>query len=170
MDDYGVTGATVEVQVQVGARIEEVWSWITDVAGVGDWSPECVYGAWVDGADGPAVGAWFEARNEYPDGYKSEVRCRVTVAKEPARFGWDVFSDEDVPFAHWEYELTECGEQTVIRHWFTHGPGDSGMRLGVLDDPARAEEVKQGRLDRLAQNMLVTIAAMAAARSQPTVA
>jgi hypothetical protein len=165
MDGYGVTGATVEVQVLVGARIGEVWGWITDVAGYGEWSPECVYGAWVDGADGPAVGAWFEARNEFADGFKTEVRCRVTAAEEPVRFGWDVFGGEDVPFAHWEYELIPQGEQTMVRQWFTHGPGDSGMRRGVLADPAQAEIAKQRRLDQLGRNMKLTIEAMAAARS-----
>ncbi|MFI5712992.1 SRPBCC family protein [Kribbella sp. NPDC051620] len=160
MDDYGVTGATVEVQVLVGLRVAEVWRAITDVAGYGRWSPECVYGAWVDGADGPAVGAWFEARNEFADGFKTEVQCRVTVAEEPARFGWDVFGGEALPFAHWEYELVARGEETLIRQWFTHGPGDSGMRRGVLADAARAEETKQGRLDELGRNMELTIAAM----------
>jgi uncharacterized protein YndB with AHSA1/START domain len=165
MDDFGVTGATVEVEVLVGARIEEVWGWITDVAGYGEWSPECVYGAWVDGADGPAVGAWFEARNEFADGFKTEVQCRVTAADEPARFGWDVFGGEDEPLAHWEYELAGRGEQTLIRQSFTHGPGDSGMRRGVLADPAGAEAAKQRRLDELGRNMRLTIAAMVKARA-----
>jgi hypothetical protein len=162
MDDFGVTGATVEVQVLVEARREAVWGWITDVAALGEWSPECVYGAWVDGADGPAAGAWFEARNEFADGFKTEVRCRVTIAEEPVRFGWDVFGGEDEPFAHWEYELEPRGDQTLIRQWFTHGPGDSGMRRAVI---ARAEMAKQARLDELGRNMELTIAAMAAARS-----
>ncbi|WP_328333281.1 SRPBCC family protein [Kribbella sp. NBC_00382] len=160
MDDYGVTGATVEVQVLVGVPVAEVWRAITDVAGYGRWSPECVYGAWVDGADGPAVGAWFEARNEFADGFKTEVQCRVTVAEEPVRFGWDVFGGEAEHFAHWEYELVARGEETLVRQWFTHGPGDSGMRKGVLADPARAAETKQGRLDELGRNMERTIAAM----------
>ncbi|MEU0090388.1 SRPBCC family protein [Kribbella sp. NPDC006257] len=168
MDDYGVTGATVEVRVLVDARVEAVWSWITDVAGYGAWSPECVYGAWLDGVDGPAAGAWFEARNEFADGFKTEVQCRVTAAEEPVRFGWDVFGGEDEPFAHWEYELAAQGEQTLIRQWFTHGPGDSGMRHGVLADPARAEAVKQSRLDQLGRNMELTIAAMVRSRSEPT--
>lgn len=117
---------------------------------------------------GLTVNAWFEARNKYPDGFRSEVRCQVTVAEETVRFGWDVFSDEDVPFAHWEYELAARGEQTLIRQWFTHGPGDSGMRMGVLADPTRAAAVRQRRLDQLERNMLLTIEAMARARSQPT--
>ncbi|TDU89919.1 polyketide cyclase/dehydrase/lipid transport protein [Kribbella voronezhensis] len=149
----------------VGARIEEVWGWITDVAGYGLWSPECVYGAWVDGADGPAVGAWFEARNEFADGFKTEVRCRVTLAEEPVRFGWDVFGGEDEPFAHWEYELAARADRTLIRQSFTHGPGDSGMRRGVLADPAGAEAAKQRRLDQLGRNMRLTIAAMVNARA-----
>ncbi|HWD81423.1 MAG TPA: hypothetical protein VG497_21155, partial [Kribbella sp.] len=84
---------------------------------------------------------------------------------EPKRFGWDVYGDEDVPLAHWEYELTDRGAQTLVRQTFTHGPGVSGLRLGVEKYPDRAAEIIQGRLDELAANMRSTLAAMETALS-----
>jgi hypothetical protein len=90
------------------------------------------------------------------------VQVEVLVPLEVERSG-----GEDVPFAHWDYELQAQGEETLIRQSFTHGPGNSGMRQGVLADPARAEESKQRRLDQLGRNMELTIAAMTRAIRGP---
>jgi hypothetical protein len=143
--------------------VEEMWRGVTAVERYGDWSPECTYGAWLDDATGPAEGSRFLARNRFPDGFTTEVVCVVTVAAEPVRFGWDVYGGEELPFAHWEYELEPQGQRTVVRQSFTHGPGDSGMRQGVMADPAKAAESKRNRLDQLGRNMEVTLARMTAA-------
>lgn len=42
MNDYGVTGARVEVEVRVALPVGEVWRMITAVDRYGEWSPECV--------------------------------------------------------------------------------------------------------------------------------
>jgi hypothetical protein len=86
--------------------------------------------------------------------------------EEPKRFGWDVYGGEDAPFAHWEYMLEDRGAETLVRQSFTHGPGDSGLRMGVVKDPDRAAEIIRGRLDQLAGNMRTTLAAMEGALSR----
>jgi hypothetical protein len=154
MNDYGVTGATTGTELLLALPIGVVWTGITAIDRYGDWSPECYYGAWLED------GKRFEARNRFADGLETYVTCVVTVADEPRRFGWDVYGDEDVPFAHWEYELEPKGAETLVRQWFTHGPGDSGMRIGVLQHPERAAEAIQGRLDQLSNNMRTTLRAM----------
>lgn len=156
-----VTGASTSVEVLVDVRVEQVWAVVTDLSRTGEWSPECYYAAWLDGASGPAVGAQFEARNRFPNGMMTEVVCLVTAA-EPARvFEWEVRGDPaEEPLAVWRYELEPRGEQTVIRQSFTHGPGDSGMRSGAEAVPERAQKAVQRRLDQLSRNMRVTIAAM----------
>ncbi|MEV6283143.1 SRPBCC family protein [Kribbella sp. NPDC051770] len=158
MNDYGVTGARVEVEVRVALPVGEVWRMITAVDRYGEWSPECVYGRWLD--EPVRVGSRFAAGNRFPDGFETHVTCLITAAEPERRFGWSVYGDEVVPFAHWEYVLEPEGEQTVIRQAFTHGAGDSGMRRGVLDDPAHAAEHRNGRLTQLGRNMELTIAAM----------
>ncbi|TDW90455.1 polyketide cyclase/dehydrase/lipid transport protein [Kribbella pratensis] len=157
MNDYGVTGATTGVEVLIKLPVHEVWSGITAIERYGEWSPECIYGAWLE------KDVRFEARNRFPDGFETYVTCTVTVSEEQKRFGWDVYGDESVPFAHWEYELEDRGAATLVRQTFTHGPGVSGMRLGVVQDPDRAAESIQGRLDQLAANMRSTLAAMESA-------
>ena len=154
MNDYGVTGATTGTEVLLALPISVVWTGITAIERYGEWSPECYYGAWLEDKKR------FEARNRFADGLETYVTCVVTVADEPRRFGWDVYGDEDVPFAHWEYELEPRGTETVVRQWFTHGPGNSGMRVGVLQQPERAAEAIQGRLDQLSANMRTTLLAM----------
>jgi uncharacterized protein YndB with AHSA1/START domain len=157
MNDYGVTGATTGVEVLIKLPIDQVWSGITAIDRYGEWSPECIHGAWLE------KGARFEARNRFPDGFETYVTCTVTVFEEPKRFGWDVYGDEAVPLAHWEYELEDHGIETLVRQSFTHGPGESGLRMGVVQDPDRAAEVIQGRLDELAANMRSTLTAMESA-------
>lgn len=162
MNDYGVTGARVEVEVPVGLPVGEVWRLITAVDRYGEWSPECVYGRWLD--EPVRVGSRFAAGNRFADGFETHVTCLVTAAERERRFGWNVYSDEAVPFAHWEYWLRPDGEGTVVGQAFTHGPGDSGMRRDVLTGPSGAEERRERRLDELGRNMRTTIAAMVAAR------
>jgi uncharacterized protein YndB with AHSA1/START domain len=160
MNDYGVTGATTGAEVLLKLPVDAVWAGITAIDRYGEWSPECYYGAWLDDADRPVAGARFEARNRFADGYETYVTCTVTIADEPRRFGWDVYGDEAVPFAHWEYALQPQGSATLVRQSFTHGPGDSGLRAGVRQQPERAAEVIQGRLDQLSGNMRKTLLAM----------
>ena len=141
----------------VGLPIREVWAGITAIDRYGEWSPECIYGAWLE------KDVRFEARNRFANGFETYVTCTVTAFEEPGRFGWDVYGDESVPLAHWEYELEDRGTETLVRQSFTHGPGDSGMRMGVVQHPDRAPELIQGRLDQLATNMRSTLAAMESA-------
>jgi uncharacterized protein YndB with AHSA1/START domain len=157
MNDYGVTGATTGVEVLIKLPILTIWTGITAIDRYGEWSPECIYGAWLE------ENARFEARNRFPNGLETYVTCTVTVLEEPERFGWDVYGGEEVPFAHWEYELEDRGDETLVRQSFTHGPGDSGLRMGVVKDPDRAAEIIRGRLDQLAGNMRSTLTAMEAA-------
>jgi uncharacterized protein YndB with AHSA1/START domain len=159
MNDYGVTGATTGVEVLLNLPIRELWTGITAIDRYGEWSPECYYGAWLE------PGARFEARNRFANGFETYVTCAVTVFEEPKRFGWDVYGDEQVPLAHWEYELTDRGAETLVRQTFTHGPGESGLRMGVVKYPDRAAEIIQGRLDELAANMRTTLSAMETALS-----
>ena len=157
MNDYGVTGATTGVEVLVKLPIREVWAGITAIDRYGEWSPECFYGAWLE------QDVRFEARNRFADGFETYVTCTVIVFEEPKRFGWDVYGGEPDPLAHWEYELEDRGPETLVRQSFTHGPGDSGLRIGVAQHPDRAAQIIQGRLDELAANMRSTLTAMESA-------
>ena len=41
----------------IHAPAERVWAMVSDVTRMGEWSPEAVRAEWLDGANGPSVGA-----------------------------------------------------------------------------------------------------------------
>jgi uncharacterized protein YndB with AHSA1/START domain len=165
-----VTGATTEVELVVDRPIEQLWELVTDVGRIGEWSPECVGAAWRPGqGEVPRVGARFDARNEYPDGFVSQVECVVTAAARPSVFEWVVLDDDqDVtrPGSIWRYELAPDGPGVRVRHRFTHGPGLTGVREFVREHPDRARAALDGRLAQLRRNMGTTLRAMMGVRAE----
>ena len=55
---------TVSISREIAAPVEKVWSMVTDLPRMGEWSPENQGGDWVKGATGPAVDASFKGRNK----------------------------------------------------------------------------------------------------------
>jgi uncharacterized protein YndB with AHSA1/START domain len=148
-----ITGTGVAVALVVPLPPEEVWRLVTAVERVGEWSPEATGGRWCEETPGPAVGARFIGTNRYPDGFESTVLCRVTEAREPEVFAWDVLDDEGVAGSSWRYELSGGATPgtTIVRQSFRHGPGLTGARLGGPTED---------RLTALCSNMMSTINAM----------
>lgn len=98
------TDGTVTVQraVDVDAPAERVWELVSDLPGMGAFSPENRGGRWVRG-DGPGVGSVFVGRNG-SGRRRWSTRCTV-VRSEPGRaFAFDV-AGFGLPVAHWSYEL-----------------------------------------------------------------
>jgi Polyketide cyclase / dehydrase and lipid transport len=58
-------GTTSQAQERVDASPEVVYDLVTDVTRMGEWSPECVGCAWIDGANDPVPGARFRGRNRH---------------------------------------------------------------------------------------------------------
>jgi uncharacterized protein YndB with AHSA1/START domain len=155
-----VTGAHVAIARTVPVPRERMWDMITDIARVGEWSPETVAGTWFDGAEGPYRGARFIGRNHYPDGVVRTVTCAVTEAARPATFAWTVLDEDGQVGSIWRYDLSDGREpaSTVVYHSFTHGPGRTGARDGERLSPGSLNR----RLSTLSHNMAATIEAMVA--------
>jgi uncharacterized protein YndB with AHSA1/START domain len=159
------SGAQVEVEVIVAKEPAQMWDLVTDVARIGEWSPECVGAAWLDGATAEP-GARFEGHNEYGNGYKATVTCVVTQAQRPSVFEWVVLDPSEQPAqpgSIWRYELSAGDQpgQTRVVHRFVHGPGVTGLSEGMREDPGRAQEILDGRLAKLHKHMTVTLEGMA---------
>ncbi len=158
------TGARVDVEVIVGKDPAAVWDLVTDVTRIGEWSPECVGASWLDGGTA-RPGARFEGQNRAPGGFEWTTSCVVTEAVRPSAFEWvvlDSAADPKRPGSTWRYELV-AGEpgQTIVRHSFVHGPGETGVTMALQDNPDQAAALLQGRLDKLREHMTVTIEGMA---------
>lgn len=72
------------VSIEIAAPPEGVYRLVSDIARMGEWSPECRACAWTKGATGPVVGARFTARNKGRRGPSWSNTPTVTVA-EPGR-------------------------------------------------------------------------------------
>jgi hypothetical protein len=160
------TGARVDVEIVVDKDQDAMWDLVTDVARIGEFSPECVGAAWLDGSTA-RPGGRFEGHNQYSNGFKSTVTCVVTEAHRPDVFEWIVLDPSELPDrpgSIWRYELTpgEQPGQTNVTHRFVHGPGVTGLSEGMKEDPSEAVAILQGRLDTLSKHMTVTIEGMAA--------
>jgi uncharacterized protein YndB with AHSA1/START domain len=158
------TGAQVDIELTVDKEPSEMWDLITDVGRIGEWSPECKGGAWLDGGT-PTAGARFEGENHFGDGFIGTTTCVVTEAESPSVFEYivlDYSHSADSPGSIWRYELApgEGPGQTTVRQRFVHGPGITGLSEHMASDPDQAQEILQDRLDQLRRNMTVTVAGM----------
>ena len=159
-----VAGASVEVEIVVDKDEGAMWDLVTDVARIGEFSPECVRAAWLDGSR-PQIGGRFEGHNEFSGGFTSTVTCVVTEAHRPDVFEWIVLDPSELPErpgSIWRYELApgDSPGQTRVSHRFVHGPGVTGLSEGMREHPGEAAAILQDRLDLLRKNMTVTIERM----------
>lgn len=75
--------ADVTVSRRIAASPDLVWSLVSDVTRMGEWSPETERGVWLKGATGPTVGARFKGENQL--GKKSWATVCEVVDAEPGR-------------------------------------------------------------------------------------
>ena len=100
---------TVTVQTDVNASPDLVWSLISDVTRMGEWSSEATGAIWKSGASGPAVGAKFTGTNA--NGKKSwKTDCEITACEPGRAFGFRVTA-VGLKIATWDYRIdtTDAG-------------------------------------------------------------
>ena len=91
------------VTIDVDAPPRRVWALVTDVEHMGQLSPECVGGEWLDGATALEVGARFRGHNR-----RGEVTWSTTcevVEVEPNRVFAFAVGGAARPSCTWRYEL-----------------------------------------------------------------
>ncbi len=139
-------GTTIEVSVHVDAPPDAVYSVVSDVTRMGEWSPETTKCVWVDGATGPAVGAHFKGSNK-----RGMVRWSTTptvVAADAGReFAFDVGAD-----TRWTYRFEPDGTGTKLSESLTM-LRDLKWYYGIAH---RLMGVKDRRVD-LEQGMTTTL-------------
>jgi len=146
---------TVTVTHEIPAPAEKVWSMVTDLPRMGEWSPENRGGAWIKGAAGPAVGARFRGRNRNGKRSWSTV-VEVTRCDAPGDFVFSlmVFGR---PWCDWSWRVSPTASGCTVTHGWTDRRAGWAVRLGKL---------VSGVADRAAHNranMEATVAALASA-------
>ncbi len=105
-------GTTAQVHIHVDASPEVVYAAVSDVRRMGEWSPETMKCEWLDGANGPAVGAHFKGTNKR--GFATWSTKPTVVAADPGReFAFDVGSD-----TRWTYRVEPDGTGTKLTESF----------------------------------------------------
>lgn len=149
-----------DVQVDIDAPPGVVWALVSDVAVPARFSEELQDVRWLDGADGPALGARFLGHNrrEARDGAIEWHTTSTVTALEPERcFEWTV-EDLDDPVACWRFELEPApGGGTVLRLWAKVGSGRSGLTMAIDRRPELEERIVAGRLEEWRANMTATV-------------
>ncbi|MFJ7906900.1 SRPBCC family protein [Kitasatospora sp. NPDC096204] len=169
-------GPGTQCEVFVAAPVERVWDLVTDIGLPARLSPELQRVAWLDGADGPAVGARFEGHNSrtgMPDWRTVSEITELTGATEAAGpgdrrvFAWGVMdadgrygepvSDLLGALARWRFELTPEDGGTRLRQSVVIGPGRSGPSLFIDARPELEEKIVDFRLNELRTGMAATL-------------
>lgn len=78
-----------EVSLRIDAPADQLYDMVTDIARMGEWSPENTGGRWLGGATGPALGARFLGWNKHGL-VRWFTRCTVTRADRPDGFEFQV--------------------------------------------------------------------------------
>ncbi len=110
------TGSAV---IEIAAPPAVVWSAVTDVTRMGEWSPECVAARWAGGATGPAVGAEFEGDNVVKVGGRA-IKKWTTTSKVTACDPGRLFEFVAEGFTTWRYEFAPSGTGTRVTESFSY--------------------------------------------------
>ncbi len=132
------------VVVRIDAPVEAVWELVSDVTRIGEFSPETLDAEWLDGADGPEVGARFRGhvkRNGKGPMYWST--CEVTDCVPNKSFGFAVLMGGK-PANNWRYELEAVGDSTDVTESFRLQPTMANRIYWAALGRLRGETNRQG--------------------------
>ncbi len=133
-----------EVTVHMAATPDEVWTLVSDVTRIGEFSPETFEGEWLDGATGPAVGATFRGhvkRNGRGPVYWTT--CRVVAAEPGGEFAFEVLTGGKA-LNTWRYVLRPAGDGTDVTESFSLAPTLSLRLYWALFGWARGRTNRNG--------------------------
>ncbi|MER6501840.1 SRPBCC family protein [Streptomyces sp. NPDC001455] len=121
----------MQCAVHVEAAVPRVWEMVTDIHLPTRFSPELKRVVWLDGADGPVVGARFEGFNHNERLGKWQTVSQVTEIEERRAFTWVVLDANgrygeatlapERCLASWRYEIEAEGRGTLLRQTSASG-------------------------------------------------
>jgi len=116
--------------VSVNAPTERVWELVSDLPGMGRFSPENTGGSWAEDADGPAVGARFRGSNRA--GWRRWGTQVVVVRCVPnLEFAFTAAAAGMVS-SEWAYVLQSTGSGCTVTETWTDRRGRVIKVLGRL--------------------------------------
>lgn len=109
MTDVTAADPADSVSLRIEASPEALYELVSDPATMGELSPECTGGHWLDGATGPAVGARFKGTNKR--GFVRWSTKSTVITAEPGRaYAFEVGDSG----TRWSYTFEPDGTGTVV--------------------------------------------------------
>ena len=110
---------SVSVSVDINAPADKVWSMVTDLPRMGEWSPENQGGEWAKGATGAAVGAVFRGTNKNgKKQWSTSVKVNQCDAPRTFSFGLMLLGKN---WCDWIYEIEPTATGCRVTHsWVDH--------------------------------------------------
>ena len=149
-------GTRGEARLHINSPPEKLYDLVTDVARMGEWSPETTRCRWLDGAAGPAVGARFKGTNRRAV-FRWSTKPRVVTAERGHEFAFVVgliLSGRDM--TKWTYafenasdngtDVTESFEMLDDVPWYITF---SQLLMGITDRKANLEAGMRRTLERI---------------------
>ena len=132
VDTADAAGSRTDVvrSVDVQAPAELVWQLITDLPGMGRFSPESAGGRWVGGRSGPAVGAVLRGTNRRGR-RRWSTRSRVVECEPASSFAFDV-SAFGLQVARWRYVVEPAGSWCRLTESWSDRRGRLVRLIGVV--------------------------------------
>jgi hypothetical protein len=150
--------------IDIAAPQYIVYGLITDVARMGEWSPECYRCIWLDGAGAAVRGARFRGYNKV-GGYRWQTTAVVTAAEHGRLFAFTTVHDNTGrDETTWRYDLRPIPAGTSVTESYEFRWCPVVNRLIELPIP-RGRQVSRGIRQTLIN---IKTAAEAAATSAPT--
>jgi hypothetical protein len=144
----------IRVERTIRGEALELYDLVSDLSRMGEWSPENTGGRWVNGAEGPVVGARFKGTNK--KGFARWSTDVVVTSAEPGKqFSFDV-TRGPIKIANWHYGFEPDGGKTlVIETWTDHRAVPVlgtvvGWFIGVRDRPGLNRRNMEATLAKLA--------------------
>jgi uncharacterized protein YndB with AHSA1/START domain len=143
----------IVVRRHIEAPAMVVWSMVSDITRMGEWSPENTGGTWTKGASGPAVGATFKGTNRSGK-RKWSTACTVVSAEPGQRFAFAV-DVGPISVATWSFDLEADDTGCTVTETWTDRRGRIARTLGrkatgVADRVAHNRAGMEHTLERLA--------------------
>lgn len=143
----------LEVSRDIAASPGAVFSALTDITRMGEWSPETYRAEWNDGVTGPALGARYTGHNRNGDKEWS-IEAEIVELVPDRRFFFECNSRGYV-FSKWGYSIEPTdGGCRVTEHWQDLRPEEAKPRSmavsGVEDRLVHNRVGMEQTLERLA--------------------
>ena len=145
---------TASVSIDVAAPPAVVWALVSDIGLSSRFSTEVSRTEWLDGVDGPALGARFVGHSAHDAIGEWSTTCIVTAFEPEHVFEWSVIGRDDDVSSIWRYTITDRGDGRVdLEFWFQMGPGRGGLNDAIERMPDKEERIVARRMKEHRLNM-----------------